>query len=72
MKAIQNRHLVYNHTLDEIENAVRQNKAFVLRPSRYVPIRKMERNPKIIQEMYDLGRADALKNFVALQKYLEA
>lgn len=72
IKAIENRHLFYNHTLREIENAVQQNKAFLIRPSQYVPISKMEKDPKIIQKMYDLGRQDALENLQSLKEYLKA
>ena len=52
-------------------NWQRKKKIFVIRPSRLVNIKRLERNVERIQEMYDLGREDAAKSLEAVAGYLE-
>ena len=44
----------------------------MIRPSRLVDIKRLERNVERIQEMYDLGREDAAKSLEAVEEYLSA
>lgn len=60
-ESINNRYQVYNQQLDMITDLEAAGKIFVLRPSRFVNIQRIERDLEKIQEMYDLGREDALK-----------
>lgn len=59
VSAINNRYAVYNKTLDYIEQQEKEGNIFVLRPSRYIKISRMETNRDIIKSMYDLGKDDA-------------
>lgn len=70
--AISSRYERYNRQLDIITDLEASGKAFVLRPSRLVPIKRIERNLIKIQAIYDLGRADALQNLDILTEYLRA
>lgn len=70
--AISSRYERYNRQLDIITDLEASGKAFVLRPSRLVPIKRIERNLIKIQAIYDLGRADALQNLNMLTEYLRA
>lgn len=69
-KAIAERHLMYNRELDELERLEREGRVLVLRPSRLVKISKMEKNPAIVQEMYELGRADAAAELERIRRFL--
>lgn len=69
--AINNRYQVYNQQLDIIKDLEAAGKVFVLRPSRFVNIKRIERDLEKIQEMYDLGQEDALKKMDALGVYLK-
>lgn len=71
IEALKNRHKMYNAELDLIKKLENENKILVIKPSRYVKIHKMEKNPEIIKEMYQLGREDALKSLDKLQAYLQ-
>ena len=53
--------------MNELEKA---QKAFVLRPSRLVPIKRLEKDPEKMQEMYNLGWEDAARTLQALAAYL--
>lgn len=61
IKAMINRHKMYNQELEYIETEASKDSIILIRPSKYINISKMETNPNIIKEMYELGRQDALK-----------
>lgn len=70
ISTINNRYKVYNEELEKVNELEREKKIFVLRPSRLVDIKRIERDLDKIQEMYDLGREDAIKNLEELNEYL--
>lgn len=70
IRAITNRHIMYNQELEWIEKQASDNKVFVIRPSKFIKIHHMERNKKILQAVYDLGRIDALRLLPEMQKFL--
>ena len=59
IKAIKNRHIMYNNELADIENIQKNKKIFVIRPSKLVKISHTEKNKQILREVYELGRKDA-------------
>lgn len=70
IKALKNRHIMYNQELDYIKNLSAQGKLFVIQPSRFINIKHAETNPEIIKAMYNLGCEDAQKQLSALKKFL--
>lgn len=70
IKTIEDRYLMYNEELDKISKLEKDNKIFVVRPSRKVNIKRIEKNSKIIQEMYDLGVEDMEKSIEKLKEYI--
>lgn len=72
VKAIANRHLMYNQELEEIETLEKEGKILVIRPSQKIKIGKMEHNLDIVKQMYDLGRADGEAVWQQVQKFLSA
>lgn len=71
VEAIKQRHLMYNRELDEIEQMRAARRVLVIRPSRSVKIGKMEPNPEIVREMYELGRYDAIAVLDSVKKFLQ-
>ena len=71
VKAIENRHLMYNQELEEIEKLQQKGEVLVIRPSKEIKISHTEQNTKVLKAVYDLGREDAtnilprLKEFIA-------
>ena len=59
IKAIKNRHIMYNRELADIENMQKNNEIFVIRPSKLIKISHTEKNRRILKEVYELGRKDA-------------
>lgn len=69
---LSNRYKMYNKEVERIIDLENQGKVFVIRPSRFINIKRLEKNPEIIQEMYDLGVSDTKSKLKELKKYLES
>ncbi len=69
-KALENRHIVYNETLDRIEQLEREGRIFVIRPSKPIACAMIEKDPNHLQEIYDVGRKDAFNYLNDLKEYL--
>lgn len=67
---LENRHIVYNETLDKIDKLEREGQIFVIRPSKPIACAMIEKDPSHLQEIYDIGRRDALNSLEELKKYL--
>ncbi len=66
IRAIENRHIVYNKSRDYLFEQERQGNALVICPDEKLPIGRIEHKPEVIQKTYELGRKaamEALKNF---------
>lgn len=70
IRAIINRHIMYNQELEDIEAESAKGNIILIRPSRYINISKMETNPDVIKQMYELGRQDALKVIDNVKEFL--
>lgn len=70
IRCMANRHIMYNHQLEAVASAEQAGEAVVIRPSRSVKIKRTEKNPKMMQEMYDLGRKDALDKLAEIKEFL--
>ena len=71
VNAINNRYKMYNETLDKIKKLEETGKIFVYRPSRFVDIKRVEKDINKLQEMYDLGLEDFLSNKDRLSNFLQ-
>lgn len=65
-----NRYKDYNDTVERIIDMENQKEIFVIRPSRTVDIKRIERDENKLQEMYDLGVSDCNACIDALKAYL--
>ena len=59
ISALNNRYAVYNKTIKYIEEQEKLGNILILRPSKSIKVGRMEQNPDVIKEMYELGKADA-------------
>ena len=55
VQALQNRHVVYNHSLEVLKEMERAGQAFVIQPDKKLDISRMENDIEVIQQVYDLG-----------------
>ena len=71
VETLNHRYINYNQSLDKILTLEKDKKIFVLRPSRQIKISRLEKDVKVIKEMYDLGCYDAKKQLKHLKAYLK-
>jgi len=71
IKAMANRHVLYNEQIKYTEQKEAEGKALIIRPSEKLPIGRLEKNPETLKKVYDLGRAEALKNLDKIKEYLK-
>ena len=70
-KAFINRDKMYNETLEEINKLEDEGRILVIKPTRLVKISRVEKNPNIMQEQYDLGVFDAKNRLKDINNYLK-
>lgn len=70
VRAIENRHRVYNETLAYISQMERSGKLFVIRPDCVLPVSRVEKDPDKLRQAYDIGRQVALARLEEIRNYL--
>ena len=71
VKTMQNRHNEYNETIDYILKKEAAGEVLVIRPETDLGISRTERNPDMLQKVYDMGRAVAEKNLEKIKEFLK-
>lgn len=72
LKVLENRHLVYNETLDYIEDKEKKGDFFVIRPPVPLSIGKVERNAEKMRLVHKIGKETAEKRLNDLLCFLKA
>lgn len=70
-EGMMQRHAMYNSQVEELNKWEENRKAFVIRPSEPIVMAKLERDPEVLQKVYDLGVKDALNCLEDLKEYLK-
>ena len=71
VKAMEERHIVYNETLSYIKRLEDEGKAVVLRPEEKIEVDKVERNPERLKKAWEQGRKAAQKNIEKIRKFYQ-
>lgn len=71
VEAVENRHVVYNQELRDLENLEKSGDVFVLRPKSELVASRTERNPEKMQETYNQGRILALEEIEKIKEFLK-
>ena len=71
INTLNKRHINYNKTTRYIEEEENKGNILVIRPTRKVKIKKIEKDPNIIKEQYYLGFNDMENKLEELKKYLK-
>lgn len=70
IRTMENRHTLYNAQVERIAALEKEGSVFVIRPERPLAIGRLEKDVAKVQQVYDTGRADALKALGALKQFL--
>ena len=71
-ETMKNKYKNYNETVEKIIDMENKKEIFVIRPSRKIKIRRIEKDKNKLQEMYELGIEDCRKIIEDLKKYINA
>ena len=72
INSINTRFQNYNNSVEKIIEMENRKEIFVIRPSRTVHVKRIERDSKKLQEMYDLGIDDCKNVINALNRYIQS
>ena len=70
IETAKNSYKKYNETMDLIEEYEAKGKIIVLRPSELVKMKRVEKDRKKLQRMYDLGISDCTKKLDEIKEYI--
>lgn len=68
---LETRYRVYNDTLDYVDNKEREKDIFVIRPTKDLRVRRIEKDALKIEKLYELGVLDASNTLEDLKTYLQ-
>jgi len=69
-KTLLDRHNRYNAQCEDVMQLEREGKIFVIRPQQALDIKRLEKDPKELERVRDIGFADGEKSMKALKAYL--
>lgn len=69
VRALSRRYRQYNDSLENLRRLEAEGKALVIRPSRDLGIKRMEKDLRKVRAQYDLGREDALAKLAAIREF---
>ena len=70
LKALAERHIMYNKQLEFVQQEERSGNTFVIRPQATLNVGRMTHNPDKMQEIYEEGRKVATVELQKLQQFL--
>lgn len=70
VKAVEERHICYNMTLDYIKKQEEKGNVFVIRPTKPVAIGRLEKDKQKLTALYKNGLRDAKEQYEALKQFL--
>lgn len=70
LRTVETRYKRYNSDIETIERLEARGELFVFRPSEFVHVHRLERDPAKILAMYELGRRDAMERLLSLREFL--
>ena len=68
--AMERRHIMYNDALSYVDSQEKKGVALVLRPKEALPVKRTSKNPELLQETYDLGRALAKEKLSEIKEFM--
>ena len=69
-KTLEERHDRYNAQAADVAQLEKEGKIFVIRPKNALNIKRLEKDPKELERVYNIGLDDGEKTIAALKEYL--
>ncbi|EFR30522.1 patatin-like phospholipase family protein [Eremococcus coleocola] len=71
IQQLKNRANMYNQQVAAIKALEAEGKAFVIRPSQPLKMKRLEKDPQVIEAVYQLGVADMQDRLVSLREFIK-
>ena len=71
LKTLSNMSSNYNNLKITIDSMQKNSNLFVIRPNKSITVRRIEKNPRKLVDLYFQGREDAENNIIKMFKYLD-
>ncbi len=71
VKAMEERHIHYNETLDELARLEKEGSVFIIRPSKPVTISRLEKNLDKLYALYQEGYQDAQNQYTKMMEFVK-
>lgn len=71
VKAMEERHIKYNETLEYIAAEEQKGNVLVIRPDEALPVGRIERNRDNLKAAYEIGRNTAIRKLDKVKKFLK-
>lgn len=71
IETMKNRHKVYNKAVDEVNFLNEEKDVFLIRPSKYIKVKRVEKDKEVLTQMYNLGIDDMNNKIKDLKEYLK-
>ena len=72
IKALENRHEMYNETTSYVFEREKQGDVLVICPAEKLPVSRIEHDPKLLKQTYDLGVQAGKQSLEAVKAFLES
>lgn len=69
-ETLKNRNRAYNEQCEYVENLENEGRILVIRPSETVTVSRTEKDPAVLQKMYNLGVKDCMGKIAEIKDYL--
>ena len=70
LKDLEERHIHYNETLEELASLEKEGRIHIIRPSSPIQAAMIERDESNLERIYQMGRSDMEKDLEQLRAYL--
>lgn len=70
LRAMKDRHNVYNRSAEYVRSAESEGRAFVIRPKEALPVGHVEHDPEVLRKVYDIGRKIAEERLCEMREFL--
>ena len=71
VEAMRGRDQMYNTEVCAVEQAAKQGDVFLIRPSKFLHVGRMEHDIEVLNAQYELGRQDARNQMDAMREWME-
>ena len=69
-KAMIHRHEMYNRQMEEVDHMEDEGTALVIRPPQDLGIHRVEKDPEVLERVYQTGRSEALRRLEEVRRFL--